>query len=203
MAPLVVGFDLDLTLVDPRPGVRAAFDALIAETGAPIDVDTVLGRLGPLLEIELASWVPADRVDDLAARYRAFYREVGVPGTELLPGARDAIAAVHARGGHTLVVTAKEDRNARACIEHVGIDVDVVLGLRYGDGKVDALREYAATIYVGDTTTDIESGRAAGCTTVGVASGPHSQAQLKSAGADIVLDSLRDFPAWLETAPSR
>src|SRR3954454_16501796 len=53
-APLVVGFDLDLTLVDPRPGVRAAFEALIAETGVTIDIDTVLGRLGPPLEVELA-----------------------------------------------------------------------------------------------------------------------------------------------------
>jgi phosphoglycolate phosphatase len=200
VAPLVVGFDLDLTLVDPRPGVRAAFDALIAETGAEIDVDVVLSRLGPLLEIELASWVAADRVDGLAARYRALYRELGVPGTTALPGAREAMHAVHGRGGGTLVVTAKETNSARACLAHVGLDADVVLGLRYGAGKVDALREHAATVYVGDTTTDVESARAASCTAVAVASGPHSREQLLSAGADVVLDSLLQFPAWLDAA---
>jgi phosphoglycolate phosphatase len=198
VAPLVVGFDLDMTLVDPRPGVRAAFEALIAETGAPIDVDTVLGRLGPPLELELASWVDDDRVAELAARYRAHYRDIGVPGTAVLPGAREAVDAVHARGGRTLVVTAKEERSARACIAHVGLGIDVVLGLRYGDGKVDALREHAATVYVGDTTTDIESGRVAGCTTIGVTSGPHSREQLQTAGADVVIDALSELPPWLD-----
>jgi phosphoglycolate phosphatase len=200
VTPLVVGFDLDLTLIDQRPGVRAAFDALIAETGVEIDVDTVLSRLGPLLEFELASWVAADRVDELAARYRALYRKVGVPGTTALPGAREAIDAVHARGGRALVVTAKETGSATACIEHVGLIVDVVVGLRYGDGKVEALREHSATVFVGDTTTDVESGRAAACTTVAVTSGPHSREQLRAAGADIVLDSLLEFPTWLDRA---
>jgi phosphoglycolate phosphatase len=196
-APLVVGFDLDMTLVDPRPGVRASFEALIAETGIEIDIDTVVGRLGPPLEVELAHWVDAARVPELAARYRAHYFVLGVPGTTLLPGAREAIAAVRARGGRTVVVTAKEERLARACLDHVGLVVDAVAGLRFGDGKVAALREHGATVYVGDTVTDIESGHAAGAFTVGVATGPDSAAELTAAGADVVLASLHDFPPWL------
>jgi phosphoglycolate phosphatase len=96
-ASLVVGFDLDMTLVDSRPGIRASFEALIAETGVEIDVETAIGRLGPPLEIELADWVDAARVPELAARYRAHYFVLGVPGTALLPGARDAVAAVRSR----------------------------------------------------------------------------------------------------------
>jgi phosphoglycolate phosphatase len=195
----VVGFDLDLTLIDPRPGLRAAFEALIAETDLVLDVETVIARLGPPLEVELAQWVEPERVADLAARYRAHYFEIGVPGSTLLPGARDAIEAVRARGGRTIVVTAKEERNARACLTHVGLEVDVVAGLRYGDGKVTALCEQGATIYVGDTITDVESGRAAGAITVGVATGPDSAAALRAAGADVVLDSLEAFAAWLDT----
>jgi phosphoglycolate phosphatase len=199
-APLVVGFDLDMTLVDSRPGIRASFEALIAETGVAIDIDTAIGRLGPPLEIELADWVEAARIDELAARYRAHYLVLGVPGTSLFPGARDAVDAVHARGGRTLVVTAKEERSARACLEHVGLAVDVVTGLRYGDGKVAALREHTATVYVGDTVTDIASGRDAGAIAVGVTTGPDSATALRAAGADIVLDSLAHFPAWLDAA---
>jgi phosphoglycolate phosphatase len=195
---LVVGFDLDMTLVDPRPGIRASFEALMAETGVNIDVETVVGRLGPPLEIELANWVEEARVADLAARYRAHYLVLGVPGTALLPGARDATAAVQARGGRVLVVTAKEERSARACLAHGGLAIDVVVGLRYGDGKVAALREHAATVYVGDTITDIASGREVGALAVGVATGPDSAAELTAAGADAVLDSLERFPAWLD-----
>jgi phosphoglycolate phosphatase len=195
----VVGFDLDLTLVDPRPGIRAAFEALVAETGIVVDVETVIARLGPPLEIELSNWVEPERVAKMAARYRAHYFEVGVPGTTLLPGALEAVETVHSRGGRSIVVTAKEERNARACLAHVGLPVDVVVGLRYGDGKVAALREHAATIYVGDTITDVESGRAAGAIAVGVATGPDSTDALTAAGAEVVLDSLEHFAAWLAT----
>lgn len=195
----VVGFDLDLTLVDPRPGIRAAFEALVAETGIVVDVETVIARLGPPLEIELSNWVEPERVAEMAERYRAHYFEVGVPGTTLLPGALEAVEAVHSRGGRSIVVTAKEERNARACLAHVGLAVDAVAGLRYGDGKVAALREHAATIYVGDTIIDVESGRAAGAIAVGVATGPDSTDALTAAGADVVLDSLGHFAAWLAT----
>jgi phosphoglycolate phosphatase-like HAD superfamily hydrolase len=195
----VVGFDLDMTLVDSRPGIRASFEALIADTGVAIDIDVVVARLGPPLEIELGNWVDGARVEELAARYRAHYRVLGVPGTALLPGARDAIAAVHAHGGQSIVVTAKEERSARGCLAHVGLDVDIVAGLRYGDGKVAALREHGASIYVGDTITDVESGRAAGVVAVGVATGPDSTAALSAAGADVVLESLECFAAWLAT----
>jgi phosphoglycolate phosphatase len=58
----VVGFDLDMTLVDSRPGIRASFEALSAETGVDIDVDMILSRLGPKLESELARWFPPDLV---------------------------------------------------------------------------------------------------------------------------------------------
>ena len=189
-----------MTLIDPRPGVRASFEALVAETGLEIDIDTVLGRLGPPLEVELADWAEPAEVPELAARYRALYLELGPPGSTLLPGARDAIAAVRERGGRTIVVTAKEGRNARACLAHLGLDIDVVVGLRYGDGKVDALREHGATVYVGDTITDVASGLAAHTRAIGVATGPDSAEALHAAGADMVLDSLETFPAWLDGA---
>ena len=85
--PLVIGFDLDMTLIDSRVGVRDAMVALVAETGAPIDPDVVASRLGPPLEQELADWVPADQIDPLADRYRELYAEMGIAGTDALPGA--------------------------------------------------------------------------------------------------------------------
>ena len=95
------------------------------------------------------------------------------------------------------MVTAKEERGAHACLEHVGLKIDVV-GLRYGDGKVAALREHGATVYVGDTVSDVESGLAANALAVGVATGPDSAEALRAAGADVVLDSLEHFAAWLD-----
>ena len=43
MPPLVVGFDLDMTLIDSRPGVIATFDALNARIGTAIDGVAIAG----------------------------------------------------------------------------------------------------------------------------------------------------------------
>jgi phosphoglycolate phosphatase len=197
---LTVGFDLDMTLVDSRPGIRASMNALARETGVAIDVDVVIGRLGPKLEWELAQWFPADQVDRMSERYRWFYWEhcVGA-GTVLLPGAHAAIDAVHAREGRAIVVTAKSERLAYRCIELLGLKVDTVVGHVHGDEKRDALVEHAAGIYVGDTITDVRSAIDASAIAVAVTTGPDDTRQLLAAGADVVFDSLDEFPPWLST----
>jgi phosphoglycolate phosphatase len=196
---LTVGFDLDMTLVDSRPGIRLSMAALTQETGVPIDVNVVINRLGPKLEWELAQWFPADQVAHACKRYRAHYWEYCVDGgTLLLPGARAAVDAVRARDGRVLIVTAKSESLAHRCLKSVGIKVDAVVGHVYGDEKRDALVEHGASIYVGDTITDVKSALDASATAVGVATGPDDSATLSAAGADLVFDSLEAFPAWLD-----
>lgn len=198
---LVVGFDLDMTLVDSRPGIRASFAALEADTGVPVDVEVVVNRLGPKLEWELAQWYPEAEVADAVTRYRAHYWNFCVDGTVLLPGAADAVAAVHARGGQVVVVTAKAEAAAHRCLEDgVGLTVEAVVGHVFGDEKTAALVDHGATIYVGDTTTDMQSAKAAGAIGVGVTTGPHSASELEAAGADVVLAALTDFASWLASA---
>jgi phosphoglycolate phosphatase len=195
---MVVGFDLDMTLVDSRPGIATTLHALSAETGVAIDADVVVNRLGPALEVEMAEWFTADRVADVSDRYRELYSELGVPGTFALPGAFEAVEAVRRAGGRTIVVTAKFEPNAHLCLGQVCLDVDVVVGRRHGPGKTEALVEHGAAVYVGDTPPDMAAARAADAVAVGVTTGPHAHAELLDAGADIVLSSLRQFPAWFD-----
>jgi phosphoglycolate phosphatase-like HAD superfamily hydrolase len=199
MPPLVIGFDLDMTLIDSRVGVRAAMVALVAETGAPIDADVVASRLGPPLEQELAEWVPADQIDPLADRYREIYAEIGIAGTHALPGAAASLDAVRRVSGRTLVVTAKFEANAWLCLEQTNLVVDDVVGWRHGPQKGETLLEHGASVYVGDTPPDMDAARIAGAIGVAVPTGPFTGAQLRAAGADVVLDSLIEFPTWLGT----
>ena len=203
MGSLVVGFDLDMTLIDPRPGVMASFDALNTELGTAIDGELIASRLGPPLELEMSAYFPADEVDAVCDRYRAHYATLGPPGCSLLPGAAEAVDAVRALGGTTLVVTAKFGPNAHLCLEHVGVAVDHVIGWRHGPQKAETLLAHGAHIYVGDTTPDIDAARTAGAHAVGVATGPVTAADLRAAGADVVFDSLAEFPAWLRAYSSR
>jgi len=196
---LIVGFDLDMTLVDSRPGIRASMSTLARETGVPIDVDVVVCRLGPKLESDLAHWFPADQVDALAARYRELYWDDCVGGTHLLPGARDAVDALREREGQVVVVTAKTAPLALRCLATVDIEADAVVGHVHGDEKRDALHDQGVGIYVGDTAADVRAAIDASALAVGVTTGPDDARTLVAADADLVLDSLVDFRAWLAT----
>ena len=50
-------------------------------------------------------------------------------------------------------------------------------------------------LVVGDTPKDLDAAHGASCVAVGVATGHYTREQLTEAGADVVLDSLREeFP---------
>ncbi|TJZ52884.1 HAD family hydrolase [Streptomyces piniterrae] len=196
--PLTVGFDLDMTLIDSRPGIKAAYRALSALTGAYIDADLAVTRLGPPLEQEIREWFPEERVAEISDVYRALYPEHAITGTLAMPGAREAIAAVQAAGGRAIVVTAKYEPNAKLHLTHLGIDADAVIGSLWAEAKAEALREHGARIYVGDHTGDVRGAHTAGALSVAVPTGPCEAAELRAAGADILLADLTEFPTWLE-----
>ncbi|PVC99318.1 HAD hydrolase-like protein [Streptomyces sp. CS014] len=195
--PLTVGFDLDMTLVDSRPGIAAAYRVLAAETDVHIDVDLVVSRIGPPLETELAHWFPAERVPAVADRYREIYPDHAIAPSAALDGARDAVAAVRALGGRAIVVTAKHEPNAKLHLAHLGIEPDTVIGSLWAEAKGEALRDQGARVYVGDHTGDVRGARVAGALSVAVTTGPCDAAELRTAGADVVLADLTAFPAWL------
>lgn len=193
----VVGFDLDMTLVDSRPGIHAAYVELAARTGTYIDADLVVTRLGPPLEDEMAQWFPAERVAVMADLYREIYPEYAVTRTPAMSGAREAIEAVRAAGGRAIVVTAKWEPNAKLHLTHLGIEADAVIGNLWAERKAVALREHGASVYVGDHVGDVRGARTAGALSVAVPTGPCDANDLRAAGADVILDDLTHFPAWL------
>lgn len=194
--PITVGFDLDMTLIDSRPGIKAAYDRLSAETGVAIDSALAVTRLGPPLDWELAQWFPAEDIPAVADRYRALYPEYAIDPTPAMPGAREAVAAVRAAGGRVVVVTAKHGPNARLHLDHLGITVDELRGRLWAEAKAEALTEYGATVYVGDHVGDVVGARTAGALSVAVPTGPVGADELRAAGADVVLADLTEFPAW-------
>ncbi|MYW14045.1 HAD hydrolase-like protein [Streptomyces sp. SID2955] len=194
---LTVGFDLDMTLIDSRPGIRACYLALSERTGTFIDADLAVTRLGPPLVDELTQWFPAERVPAMAALYREMYPSIAVAASPAMDGAREAVDAVRAAGGRTMVVTAKYEPNAKLHLAHLGIEPDVVVGDLWAEQKAAALREYGAGVYVGDHVGDVRGARAAGAFSVAVATGPCPAEELASAGADVVLTGLSAFPGWL------
>lgn len=197
-APLVVGFDLDMTLIDTAPGFADVLGALGAELGVEFPVEEMTARLGPPLDLLLEPYLAPEAIAAAGDRFRALYPDHAVAGTPALAGAHEAIAAVRRHAGRVLVVTGKYPANAQLHLDHLAFDVDHLEGWVWGVGKADVLRREGATIYVGDHVHDVEGALAAGALSVSVLTGGCTREELVEAGTHVVLDSLADFPAWLE-----
>ena len=191
-----VGFDLDMTLIDSRPAIMAAFAELARETGTEIDLAAVDSRLGIKLEDEVAYWFPAAEQAAAATGYRRHYVRLAAEHTSALPGAQDALAAVRAAGERVVIITAKHPVSVEPSLRAAGLTADEVVTHVHGPEKAAVLRRFAATAYVGDSPPDMAAAVAAGTRAVGVSTGSFSERELYEAGAGVVLGSLTGFPSW-------
>ncbi|MTD56652.1 HAD family hydrolase [Amycolatopsis pithecellobii] len=197
---MTVGFDLDMTLIDPRPGVVEVIDALGEEAGIPLDGEYFANNMGPPLDLTLRDvGAPEARIPELVARFRELYPDIVIPATVALPGAHEALDAVRRAGGRTIVVTGKYGPNAAKHIEALDLGVDVLVGELWAAGKAVALREHGAKAYAGDHLGDVRGAIAAGVTSIAVTTGPCSREELAAAGAEVIFDSLTEFPAWFSS----
>ena len=194
-----VGFDLDMTLIDSRPAILAAFARLGRDTATAIDPAAVDSRLGIKLEDELAFWYPPDQRAAAASIYRRHYVRLAGQMTTPLPGAQEALAAVRAAGERAVIITAKHAVSVEPSLNAADISADEVFTFVHGPEKAAVLSRINAAAYVGDSPPDMAAAVQAGVRAVGVATGSFSGEDLARAGAAVVLDSLAGFPAWYRT----
>ncbi len=144
MDQLVVGFDLDMTLIDTKPGFAATLAVLGDELGVAFPAEEMTARLGPPLEDLLRDHLAEDAVAPAGDRFRALYPDHAVHSVPAFAGAHEALAAVRRHEGRILLVTGKYAPNAQLHVEHLGLDVDHVEGWVWGAGKAEVLRAEAA-----------------------------------------------------------
>jgi phosphoglycolate phosphatase-like HAD superfamily hydrolase len=134
----------------------------------------------------------------------------------VLLGAMEALIACAAVGMRQSVLTG--NLFAIAALKTTTFGLDQHLDLRIGAYGGDAMERTdlvahawrragrhcgelytgADTVIVGDTLLDVATGKAAGAHMVAVATGPATVAELRSAGADVVLADLSDTEAVME-----
>ncbi len=194
----VIGFDLDMTLVDSADAIVDSVAHTCRHFGGTVDEDVVRAGVGLPLDVVFPDFIPDVPYAEALEVYRARYLSHGLAMQTLLPGAREAIAAVVDDGYRVLVVSAKKDTHVLAVLREVGLadQVAAVVGERFAETKSEALREHSAVAYVGDHTGDVRGAIGAGAVAVAVATGPTSADALREAGADVVLADLTEFPAW-------
>ncbi|MSU90158.1 phosphoglycolate phosphatase [Rhodobacteraceae bacterium 2CG4] len=170
-------FDLDGTLIDSAPDLRAAANAMLAEFGAPpLTLDEVRGFIGNGVPKLVERCLAARGIDpavhlDAVARFSAHYDVAPAALTVLYPGARTALQVL-ARSHPLGLCTNKPEAPARKLLTHFGLETlfGAVIGgdslpVRKPDpapliAARDALGA-AAAVYVGDSEVDAETAQAA------------------------------------------
>ncbi|HEX5532450.1 MAG TPA: ATP-dependent sacrificial sulfur transferase LarE [Actinomycetales bacterium] len=196
----VVGFDLDMTLVDSRARIAGCLRQTLDEVGIQVTDEDVWPFIGPPLSQTLDALAPGHDHDALTFRYRTLHDSPEAPAVLPLPGAVDALKAVRSYGGRTIVVSAKVTRAVQLVLQEAGLaeHVDRAAGGLFAEHKAEVLLEEGAGVYVGDHPGDVRAARAADATAVAVATGPHDAATLQETLPDVVLPDLVAFPAWLD-----
>ncbi len=194
-------FDLDGTLVDSFDDICAAFcrsfHVVSHAAPAPAVVRTMIGK--PLREM-YAPWVPASAIETLVAEYRRDYAERCADQTRPYPGIVALLEDLRSRGHLLAVATTKTTAMARTVVARLGLEphLDHVQGTDGFPHKPapDVIERALAGLaspgvwMIGDATTDVQAGRAAGLRTCAVTWGVHAAADLRAADPDAVADSV-------------
>ena len=154
----------------------------------------------------------AGRVAQLTAAFRQRYTEQDHDLSRLLPGAADCLAALVRQGIRSAVCSNKPTPNCLQVLEELGIAHHFEAIQGSGDGLplkpdpaplnaiIDRLGVRAeATLYVGDSETDIATARGA-AVPVAIVRGGYSAAPADAMAADWTIDSLADVTALWKSA---
>lgn len=214
----LVMFDMDGTLIDTAALITEHMTTTFAQAGleppTPEQSRRVIGLSLPRAMLALLGSGDVDLAEKLAEDYRAHYRAslVSAEGREgLFPGAREVLDLLHERTGTLLgIATGKGLHGVHRLTALHGITghFSTLQTPDHNPSKphpgmmLRAMDETGAdksqTVIIGDTTFDIEMGRAAGTKTIGVTWGYHNPAELMGAGADILVDDYADLPAAID-----
>ncbi len=216
MAARLVIFDVDGTLVDSQADIIAAMAAAFAsENLTPPSRTDILSIVGLSLPQAFARLLPdTDAVlqNRLSDAYKQAYgdnrADHGIKGSPLFPGARAALDHLAGQKGTILAVaTGKSKRGLDGLIAAHGLD-GMFHSLQVADhhpskphpsmilaalaqARIPANR----AVMVGDTTYDMDMGRAAGVGTIGVSWGYH---RIDTLNADHIIHDFTDLPAAVD-----
>lgn len=204
-------FDLDGTLVDPAGAITGGISAALVSHGFPVPSGPLLNAMvGPSLVQSLTSLggVPASRVQDVMATYRAGYVATGMAQSRPYPGMAHCVEALADAGAVVAVATQKPEWLAEELLAVQGLrhlfasvhgsprDEATTVG-----GKEPIIRaalehhgyEAGRAVMVGDRRHDVEGATANGIDCIGVSWGFAGPGELEAAGAAAVVHSADDL----------
>lgn len=199
-------FDLDGTLIDHFRTIYRCYCHALEQMGLePRSFEEVKAAVGGGIRVTFSRLVPASHVERGVELWTQKFDQIWNEDIEILNGVEVLLERLHAHGITTAILTNKEGQPARRIANELGWTerVSAVFGrldtewvkpaaelTRHVLTQVGAVPE--TTIFIGDSPFDVETGQNAGLRVYTVATGSHSEEQLRETGPDGVFP---DMPA--------
>ncbi|MEJ2763108.1 HAD hydrolase-like protein [Photobacterium sp. MCCC 1A19761] len=175
-------FDLDGTISDPKDGIVRSFNYALQAFDLPVCPEAeIAAYIGPPLDqtfIQLVGSHDPDLIQQLVAKYRERYAEIGYRENRLYPGMAQILAQLADAGQYRLgVCTSKRADFAEKILEMFGLRerFEFVSGGDIGIEKWQQLAELRRdgvisqqAVMIGDRAVDITAGQRNGLQTAGV-----------------------------------
>jgi phosphoglycolate phosphatase len=213
--PAAVVFDLDGTLADSAPDIHYSLNAVLNQRGLnSIELSSVTLMIGggPELLIrraldELGAAAEAGEIAELTEEFESAYLQHGNALTKLFPGALECITRLD---GHDIPIGLCSNKPEHIC-DQLLADLEIrkffvaIQGSGTGLPKkprpepllviLDRLgAKPGQALYVGDSSTDVETARA-GEVPVALVKHGYTSEPAATLGADWVVESLADIPS--------
>jgi 2-phosphoglycolate phosphatase len=209
-----VVFDLDGTLVDSCEDIARAANYCLEGAGFPArttaEIKDFIGDGSRVLLARATGLAPTDPVlDEMLERFFVYYTAHAVDHTQLVPGARQVLAAL----AHLprALCTNKPRVTTLALLEGLGIDGEFDIVVAAGDvphhkphpAPLERVSELlgvtcARLVLVGDGPQDVACAKAAGARSIGISEAIIVPLErLRAAGPDAIV-ALADVPALIQ-----
>lgn len=203
-------FDLDGTLTNPALGITNSFKHALKELGLEIpSYEQLCSYIGPPLIATFQKHYNFD--DNMAAvgvkKYREYFADKGLFENEVYDGIEELLLYLTAKGKHLVVATSKPEPYAKQILEHFNLSkyFDHICGsnldeTRSKKGEVIAYAietcgnpDKSRILMIGDREHDVIGAKENGLKSCGVLFGFGSREELEAAGADYIVENVRDL----------
>ncbi|HBC92678.1 MAG TPA: haloacid dehalogenase [Pelotomaculum sp.] len=202
-------FDLDGTLVDSLPLIVRTYRQVFSEMNIPWGNDDVVKMIGLPLK-DIGRRFVGEAAPVFEERYQYYYHQDHDYYTRLFPGTLEMLESLKGQDIRLGIVTSKGKPGTTRTAAFTKLDgyMDVVITAhdvaRHKPDPEPLLTALATlparaerTIFIGDSSYDILTGKNAGCLTLGVAWGLDSRTELEKLSPDGILESWEELQAYL------
>lgn len=200
-------FDLDGTLGDPYEGITNCIKYALSSVGITEgNPEKLKSYIGPPLRQTFAKYgFDPDMCEVLTEKYRELFEISGIHQSVIYPGVAEMLKNLHEHGVKIALASCKPEKSCKIILEEYGVlkYFDTVTGATFDktlDSKPEIIKvalnrlgygkkPHEHAVMVGDRDMDMLGAHENGIAAVGAVYGYGGEAELRSSGADYIINS--------------